>query len=303
MPDTQDVNSNLELEVSIAEVLSLVIEKWRILFFSVLSFAVAGVFYSLSLPEIFRASVLMTEAYESSQVTSGGLPEAVTGAYGRFAGVSLGRKSTSLEQGLALLKSKRFAEEFIQKQNLSKTLFADEWDAKNNEWIDGEGPSKWQIYREFNAMMSTSLNAEGMVLLSLEFTDRVLAANIANAIVSYINEMMRNEAIQEAEKSIDFLEGELKKTNLVNSQSILYSLIEQQTEKIMIASVRDQYTFKVIDPAVVPDERISPNRRNIVMFFGLIGVFIGLCAVAFVVALPRIRSYFSQSSASSRQLT
>ena len=278
MGEKQEVKSNLELEVSVVDILLLVVDKWKVLaLFGFLS-GVTGVFYSLSLPEIYSANVLMSQADENAQISTSGIPDLVGGAMGGFPGLSLGRNSLSLEQGLALLKSRRFAEQFIEAENLLPSYLLKT--GTKNSWLSNEPPTRWRAYREFGGLMSTSVGAEGLITLTFEFTDPELVAKIANSIVAYANEMMRKEAIEEAQSSILFLETELKKTNLINSQTILYSLIEQQTEKIMIASVRDQYSFKVIDPAIKPDERISPNRRNVVMFFTFIGVFVGLCAVA-----------------------
>ncbi len=46
----------------------------------------------------------------------------------------------------------------------------------------------------------------------------------------------------------------------------------------MLASVREDYAFKIIDPAVTPDERSSPIRTQIVILASgatfILGLFI-----------------------------
>jgi len=289
MSDTQEVRSNLELEVSLSDVFLIIREKWKVLFGFTLSFAFLGVLYALSLPEIYRANVLMSEATETGQLGGGAMSSAFGGIMDASGAISFNQNTTAVDEGLALMKSRRFAEEFISQNDLLILLFADDWDANKESWLDGERPGQWRVYRKFQNMMSTSTSSDGLITLTLEYTDPILVAKWANAIIAFVNDMMREEAISEAEKSIQFLESELKKTSLVNSQTILYSLIEQQTEKIMIASVREQYSFKVIDPAITPDVRVSPNRRNTVMFFAIMGLFFGFIVIAFLISMPKIR--------------
>ena len=82
-------------------------------------------------------------------------------------------------------------------------------------------------------------------------------------------------------RSIAFLEKEMQSTTLVDMRSILFSLIEQQTEIIMLASVRSDYLFKVIDPAIVHENKSSPNRALIcilgTIFGGFLSVIFILC--------------------------
>lgn len=44
----------------------------------------------------------------------------------------------------------------------------------------------------------------------------------------------------------------------------------------MLAKSREEYSFKIIDPPVVPEERIKPKRRLIVMLGFIIGFFLAV---------------------------
>jgi uncharacterized protein involved in exopolysaccharide biosynthesis len=51
-------------------------------------------------------------------------------------------------------------------------------------------------------------------------------------------------------------------------------MIEQQMQKIMLANIRDEFVFKVIDPAVVP-KHAETKPVLMVVFIGLIlGIFL-----------------------------
>jgi hypothetical protein len=94
-------------------------------------------------------------------------------------------------------------------------------------------------------------------------------------LVSSINSHAKDRAIIEARDSISFLEKELEQTSILNSQTMLYSLIEQQMQKIMLANIRDEFVFKIIDPAVVPTH--AENKPIfVIIFIGMIlGIFVG----------------------------
>ena len=107
--------------------------------------------------------------------------------------------------------------------------------------------------------------------------DPVLAAKYSNEIIALFNNFMREKAIVEARKEIEYLNAELANTKIVSLQTVLYQLIEQKTQKAMLASVREDYAFKIIDPGIIPDQRSYPNRTQIVILVSgatfLIGLF------------------------------
>jgi uncharacterized protein involved in exopolysaccharide biosynthesis len=54
---------------------------------------------------------------------------------------------------------------------------------------------------------------------------------------------------------------------------MLNRLVEQQTHKNMLANIREEYAFRVIDPARKPIQASGPNRQMIVLIGLIIGVF------------------------------
>jgi LPS O-antigen subunit length determinant protein (WzzB/FepE family) len=53
-------------------------------------------------------------------------------------------------------------------------------------------------------------------------------------------------------------------------------MIQSQTETIMLAKVREEYAFKTIDPAVVPEEKTEPKRALICVLGTLLGGMAGV---------------------------
>ena len=118
-----------------------------------------------------------------------------------------------------------------------------------------------------------------LVTLSIEWSNPVLAAKWANKLVERVNQARRKEAIEEADKSIKYLEQQIGNTGVVEVQQSIYKLIEAQTKTKMIASTREEYAFKVIDRAVPPEKKVSPRRLLMVVLGALIGFLVGAMIV------------------------
>ena len=83
----------------------------------------------------------------------------------------------------------------------------------------------------------------------------------------------------EAEKSIEYLREQVTNTSLADLQAVFFDLIQSQTETVMLAEVRQEYVFKVIDPAVAPEEKSKPSRALICVLGTLVGGMLGVVIV------------------------
>ena len=266
-------------ELSLIELWKVLVEyKLLIIVFTALT-TLGAIYYASTLPTIYKAEVLMIPA--SGGISGSGLSNRL-GGLADMAGVSLGGSSAGAEgeQALARLKTRSFLTKHIKEKNLKPILFADRWSEQGKLWIDGE-PSNREVSELLLDMITTSMNPEdkaGLVTFSLEWKNPANSnkiADIANNLVGSMNFHAKQRAIVEAKNSISFLEKELEQTSILNSQAILYSMIEQQMQKIMLANIRDEFVFKVIDSAVVP--RYAETKPVLmVIFIGLIlGIFFG----------------------------
>jgi uncharacterized protein involved in exopolysaccharide biosynthesis len=89
---------------------------------------------------------------------------------------------------------------------------------------------------------------------------------------------MRARAIEDAERSIEYLRGELQATTQVSLQQSISRLLESQMQNMMMARGNLEYAFRVVDTARVPKKRFTPKRTLITIGAGLIGGFLG-CAL------------------------
>jgi uncharacterized protein involved in exopolysaccharide biosynthesis len=274
--------------------------KWIIIGVTAL-FAIASVFYALSLPSIYKSEVLLAPASSEQQSGLGALAGQF-GGLASLAGVNLGGgKADKIDMAIEILKSREFFSQFANKHNILPDLMAiKEWDQstnsviydaeiylpQNDEWVREAKPPK-QIKPSMQEAIETFkklLNIEqaketGMVNISVEHYSPYVAKQWVDWLIQDINLNMKSRDKQEAEKSIAYLQSQIEKTTIADHKTLLYQLIEEQTKTLMFAEVRDEYIFKTIDTALVPELKAKPKRALIVVLGVLLG---GMLAVLIV---------------------
>jgi uncharacterized protein involved in exopolysaccharide biosynthesis len=238
---------------------------------------------------LFVAAAFMTPVYraETSLVpveesADGSLTSTISriGGLGRLAGLRGGGPTRS-DEALAMLRSRNFISAFIDANDGLAVLYPDAWDDESGSWREGEYvPSEQDTYlRMVDSVLSTSRNKDsGIVTVAVSLHDRLVATEWANEIVRSLNQKFREYVAAEAERSIEYLYGELQKASSVELRQVIHRLIETQIQTIMLTNVRKDFVFRVIDPAVAPDANyyVWP-RRALLAFIGLVlGGFVGL---------------------------
>ena len=277
--DHTKLDSLKDLEISLLELYSIILKKKVLIILITLSFSLSSIFYSLSLDKYYSASLLMMPAASSSQ-NSQGLSSLLTGL---TSGPSIFGSAPKTKEALAIFQSRLFIESFITREDLMPKLFYQSFDEEDLSWIPDEIPSLKDGYEKILSSLKINLD-DSLITISLKSHDPDLAADIVNLMTKAVNNHIRDESIEESKRSISFLETEINKTNLSSSIEMLYRLIEQQTQTIMVANTRQDYAFKVIDPAVAPVHPAGPNRRIIVIISTFIG-FLGSLLIVLVVNL------------------
>jgi LPS O-antigen subunit length determinant protein (WzzB/FepE family) len=194
-------------------------------------------------------------------------------------GVELPGEGGKKAEAYATLTSKGFAGEFITSQNLMPILFADKWDANAHSWRKGIKPPTLEGgIKMFTSTVRTVAQDKksGMVKITVDWYSPELAAAWTNRMVEMVNDRLRTVAISDSDRSIEYLNKELAKTNDVAMEHAIYRVIEDQVDKAMLANVQREYAFKVIDPAVAPVLKAGPHRSILTVVGAAVGFFIGL---------------------------
>jgi len=247
-----------------------------------------GVLIGVLVTPTYRTEVLIAPiAQDASASALGGALDRFSGL-AALAGINLGGQADDRQIFLATLRSRQLTLEFIEDNNLLPELFADRWDSEQKRWrVPAEDiPTQQDAWEKFDRRVrKLSEKDDGLFGLSIDWRDPAQAEAWANGLVTQANELLRSRAISEAQKSIDFLNAEAEKTTVVGLQQAIYRLVEGQINKIMLANARREYAFKVIDPAVRPDDDRYrwPNFVVLIGVGGLLGAFAG-CLISMFLA-------------------
>lgn len=241
-----------------------------------------SVVVALMMQPVYRSEVLMVSASDEDSRNNFSALAGEFGGLASLAGVRL-TDNNKTEHAVAVLRSRSFTEDFVVGEKLMPILFAEQWDRENNDWKDKRAdaiPTLSDAFRLFDEKIRTVNIDEktGIVTLGIEWFDRELAAKWANLIVARLNENLRQREIAEAEKSLEFLHGQLEQNSVIELQQGIFRLIEHQIELVMLANVREEFAFKILDPAVVADadQPVRPNRRLIVISIFMISFFVAI---------------------------
>jgi len=227
---------------------------------------VALVLAIIAIPS-FRADVVVTIVEDNHM--GGGLQSLASqfGGLASLAGVGLGTGGPEREHQ-AVLESRHLIEEFVKRNGVQALL-----QRKANQ-----PPSLWITVEKFkkNVVKIDEEKLKGTTTVSIEWPDPVIAARWANAFVALANELVRTKAREDAGRNVDYLNQQVAKTNVVELQRVMYNLIESETKTLMLANARSEYAFTVVDPAAVPEVRVSPKRTLMVATGLAIGLLIGV---------------------------
>ncbi len=252
----------------------------------VLFFGVVGALAGLFLPKTYRAETILHPVQGSN---ASGLASMLGqfGGLASLAGISLSGGTGDTIRAVALLGSRELTREFVHANDLFPVLFWKKWDPVGQQWLTDDPekiPTDWDAYRLFEKRVRTITENRrtGIVSLAINWRDRELAAKWANDYVALADRRMRELAIEESESRIKLLEQELAKGPAIGVQDGIYRLIQAEIQRIVLAKSAEDFSFRVLDPAVVPDEDAQVRPRP--ALYTLIGLFFG-AAVAGVLML------------------
>jgi uncharacterized protein involved in exopolysaccharide biosynthesis len=255
------------------------IHGWKLILTGVICGAVAAGL-GFMMHRVYRATVVVTPAGSDEMRSAISRVAGGLGGLASLAGVSLPEGSKDKEEALAILKSRSFAQSFIRDQGLMTLIFQNLWDAKTGKWkvsSPEDVPTMQDAVEIFEKKIISIVEDRdrGLVTLSTEWRDREQVAAWANLLIARVNEQLRARRLAELDRNIAYLNREIDKTSVVELRNSLYHLVETQINERMVASVRSEYAFRVIDPAVVPDiDRYVWPRKALMAALGFaIGIF------------------------------
>jgi uncharacterized protein involved in exopolysaccharide biosynthesis len=280
-------------ELSLRELIEVVWRgKWLIMCVTAAATLAAGALAWVA-PKQYEAVILVSPVSStlgSSQL--GGLTALASqfGGLASLAGLAGGDLKSS--ESVATLESRVLTEKYIQTNNLLPILYEGQWDPHEKTWktaAPDEMPTLWKASELFAGIRSVTTDARtGLVRLTITWSDPTLAATWANDLVKLTNQHLQQQAIEEAERNIGYLNDEAMKTDLVGVRQVIYGLLEREINEGMLARGSEEYALKVLDPAVPPERPSSPRPLLWTVGGFLGGFFLSLLAVLLRLAWQRI---------------
>ncbi|HEX9759214.1 MAG TPA: Wzz/FepE/Etk N-terminal domain-containing protein [Nitrospiria bacterium] len=174
--------------------------KWLIIILGIVATGTSG-FVTYQMPKIYKST---TTILPLGNEGSGGLGAALSAipfasALGGVAGIN-----TPADQVLIILNSRTMAEKIIQEFKLQPHYHQKAWDPEKNNWRpDKKKPFLEDTIKKFQNNISAKSDRHGGVSLSVLDEDPMIAANIANAMVSALAKFLNDHSLSINFQTID----------------------------------------------------------------------------------------------------
>lgn len=262
MKHAADASTETVLDKWTAQARATILKYWYLFLLGGAVAALAGYSLSFTQPVVYRATATAVSAEQVGGESLGVLGQ--LRGLTALAGIEIGGMAENSE-AIATLRSRKFSEEFMRDAGISRKVCELHC---ASALADPEDADRLRI-RSVLAFESKVRRIEedrqlGVVRVSIVWPDRAEAAVLANRMFASLNELLRARARSEAEASLQFLHEELGRTSSVEMRQALFSLVERQTARIMAANVTADFAYRVIDPAMVPDEAMPESPRRII---------------------------------------
>ena len=250
--------------------------RWWIIGVALLG-AAAGIVVTVVSKRVYRAEAVVIPV----STRQGGRLEALAGGLGQLAALAGLNTQGDAESrlGVATLKGKEFTASFIRDKGLLPLLFPDRWDSRVNRWA-GVPPTMLQGVNRFDRGGIRKIIEDrqtGFVTIQIDWSDRIQAVDWLNEMVDRVNRQLRNTAIAERRRSIQFLNAEVDRTQSVAVKEAIYKLVETEMKDLAFAETQEEYALKFVDRPLTSEPRdfIWPRRVLLVCLGGFAGALLG----------------------------
>jgi uncharacterized protein involved in exopolysaccharide biosynthesis len=256
--------------------------------------AIAALSFVLTTTAVFSLTFVVGKRYESVAVVMPVNPEGAGsalrsivsqfGAIASLAGLDSSFGSMTTSQAVALLQSRELLQRFVEERGLMPVLFDSGLDRWKERVLD-DPPTPEDAYRLLRKkVLSVEEDRKtGLVVIRVRWKDPKLAAEWVNELLSRANARARELALRDAQQSIEHLKLEMDRASAVELRQSVAKLIEAQLGKKVLAEVRPDFAFRVLDPALPSDRDhfVSPSR----VIFLTVGIGLGVLIAVVLVTL------------------
>lgn len=316
---TEQNKNTEEYEIDLVEVLKKLYRNRKLISIITGFFMVIGLIYAFTATPIYKATLTMYPAAgESSKM--GGLMSMASSFGMNIGGVN--KETYNVED---VIKSKIIAKEIVlHKWNTNK--FAKPVTLLNfhSKVIKDTTLAVYFAVQSYDNMIKIETNKEtGLMNLSVESTDPLLSAEIANYLGEAVTKYVQDNQGVNAKRNISHIEkrlNEVSKELVIAEESVknyklnnrdeyspqsqlelgrlsrvleikqgVFLTLSQQKELAEIERIKKSPVINILDKASVPLFKIKPQKSIICLAFAFLG---GIVGVLFVLVVPFIKEIF-----------
>ncbi len=307
-----------EDEINLLDYWRVIRKRQKLIIRVVIAAVLATFLISLVMTNIYQAKAIIAPITSKESGTGVGTLSALAMQFGGLPGIVLPGGSSAAEI-VNLLKSNVLREKVIVRYQLLPVLFYKEWDAEKKDWKrgislnpvvflgklvraitsgdqpgirkDDDVPDVWDGLRKLDEITRINQNIkENTITITVDYYDPEMAAKIVEDFLTALTDHMSSEARRVATINQKYLEEQLGKTADPLIKQKIYNLIAQQLETSMMAEVKENFAFKVIDPPKIPDKKIRPKRTQMILLSFVVSIFMGVFLAFFMEYLEKMKS-------------
>jgi len=296
-----------EEEISLLEYWQVIRKHRKMILRLAVAIPILTAIVSLFMTNIYQSRAIIVPVAPKEGAV-GGLTSMLAQQIGGLPGLLTPGTATSAEI-VSLLNSIVLREKIINRYNLLPVLFPDDWDAERGRWKSTEVwgitlnprawmsavarmisppppgmaakvpgvPDVWDGLRKLDDLVSVKNNIkENSITITADFRDPEMSAKLVDDFLTTLTDHMSAEARRVAEVNRKYLETQLNATADPFIKQKIYNLIAQQIETSMMAEVKENFAFKVIDPPKAPDRKVKPKRAVMVILSFVLALFAGV---------------------------
>jgi len=267
--------------------------KWIIVFITAFA-SIAGIIYSLYLPNIYQSNAIMVSV-ETPKGANGILNS--YSSLASFAGVDVPSQNNDSNSIRALEKIRSLS---FFKDNILPNIFLPElialksWNPDTNsivydQNVYNESTNTWvnkipSVQQSHGLFISNHLTIKqhagtGFVTFSIKHQSPFVAKKWTELVITQINSFYAGKDKAEAENAVNYLNTQIIKTSFSEIKQVLATLLQQEIQKLTLIEANDSYVFDYIDPPAVMESKISPRRSLICIISALLGSLLGMLSL------------------------
>lgn len=277
------MNNSQQTNLSFRSFLILILDHSRFIVYFTAALTTTSILYSLFLTPVYESTASLTHSSASSrsQSSSSSL-QTVANIVSSDLG---GEAATSPQAKIAI--SRILSRDYFKRiynNNILMSCLSGPCDLSNLNSIepseelpesDIQKPPFMSAYKNFRSVFNIFPNKE-IVTFSFRHSSAETAHQFLTWLVSDTNNYIRDHDVDQANRTINFLNERLQSTRNLELQKLISALIQKEIQTLSLSEKTEYFAFEIVDSPFVPQNRIYPKRSLIVIVTFIFSIFLSI---------------------------